>query len=118
LFESIVARRFAPTHWLHHSQQFRASAFEPGRHIGSYRMQVLKENTMSNKLMIALATIGVVGCSFAGGALADPYHGTQEASSYDAATVSEDVGYAAVDTADESGYVSGPRYHGGPKNAW
>jgi hypothetical protein len=81
-------------------------------------MQVLKENTMSNKLMIALATVGVVGCSFAGGALADPYHGTQEASSYDAATVSEDVGYAAVDTADESGYVSGPRYHGGPKNAW
>jgi hypothetical protein len=73
---------------------------------------------MSNKLMIALATVGVVGCSLAGGALADPYHGTQEASNYDAATVSEDVGYAVVGEAVESGYESGPRYHGGPKNSW
>ena len=73
---------------------------------------------MSNKLMIALATVGVVGCSLAGGALADPYHGTQQASSYDAATDSEDVGYAAVGKADGSGYESGPRYHGGPKNSW
>jgi hypothetical protein len=73
---------------------------------------------MSKKLMIALTTVGVVGCSFVGGALADPYHGTQEASSYDAATVSADVGYAAVGEADQSGYESGPRYHGGPKNSW
>ena len=73
---------------------------------------------MSNKLMIALATVGVVGCSFAGGALADSYHGTQEAANFDAATVSEDAGYAAVGGADVSGYESGPRYHGGPKSSW
>src|SRR3979411_3000389 len=38
-FRLIIGR---PTHWLHHSQQSRVSAFEPGRHIRSYRMQVLK----------------------------------------------------------------------------
>jgi hypothetical protein len=50
--------------------------------------------------------------------LADSYHGTQEAANFDAATVSEDVGYAAVGGADVSGYESAPRYHGGPKNSW
>jgi hypothetical protein len=75
---------------------------------------------MSNKLMIALATIGVVGYSFAGGALADPYHGAQQASNYDAANISQvdSFGYAAVGQGDDWGYTSQPRYHGGPKNSW
>ena len=76
---------------------------------------------MSNKLMIVLTTIGVVACSFANGALADPYHGTDEASNYDAPNVSQDVGgfgYAAVGQSDDWDYVSQPRYHGGPKNSW
>jgi hypothetical protein len=76
---------------------------------------------MSSKLMIVLTTIGVVGLSFGSGALADSYHGVQEASNFDAANVSEDVagvGYAAVGQGDEAGYVSQPRYHGGPKTPY
>ena len=74
---------------------------------------------MSSRLMIALATIGIVGASVAGSASADPYHGTDEASNYDRAIASKDVdgaGYAAFGDVYDWGYQSQPRYHGGPKN--
>ncbi|HEX4553551.1 MAG TPA: hypothetical protein VH249_06170 [Xanthobacteraceae bacterium] len=135
--------RFAPARWLHPSHDTsdgsRKLRFGEEQVISSNiekaflnlvtilgQPEVIKatfkrRNIMSSKLMIVLTTVGVVGCSFASGALADSYHGTDEASNYDPANVSQEVagfGYAAVGQGDDWSYASEPRYHGGPKSSW
>jgi len=75
---------------------------------------------MSNRLTIALATIGIAG-SVAGGALAAPYREVGDGRYFSGAYASEqtnDAGYAAGEE-NESGHdASEPHYHGGPKNPY
>jgi hypothetical protein len=85
-----------------------------------------KENTMSSRLMIVFATVGIVGASVASGALAAPYHRGGDARYFSGVNVSDDVygaRYAAVGDVNPWGYGfgadgSGPRYHGGPKSSY
>jgi hypothetical protein len=81
---------------------------------------------MSSRLMIFLATISIVGPSFAGGALAASYRDAGQPRYLSAANASNawyGAGYAAFAGVDQSDYgfnydASWPRYHGGPKGSY
>jgi hypothetical protein len=79
---------------------------------------------VSNRLMIVLTAISLVGSSVASGALAAPYHGTGQARHFSGANASEEaIGawYSAVGKVDLSSLrdeETAPRYHGGPKSPY
>jgi hypothetical protein len=81
---------------------------------------------VSNRFMIVLTTITLVGSSVASGALAAPHQKAGKALHFDGAYASEEtIGawYASVGEVDQSsrGFrddASTPRYHGGPKSPY
>ena len=81
---------------------------------------------MSNRLMIVLTTLSLVGPSVASGALAAPHRGAGTPRHLTGANVSKQtIGalYASVGEFDQSSRsfgddASAPRYHGGPKSPY